>query len=125
MTNSGWLKMALAVQEAALELHAIYGDKGIPSAILKRKIEYIGGYGFDSVIPSDYCYNLINKALFSFQYLLLIHITRGRYKYVGPGYSYTGSVTWKPKKGMARQVGEWKNGICRLDHDPRIERIPL
>lgn len=114
-----WPKMAQAVNEAAERLHAHYGEEGIPSDVLKREIERIGGYRRDSVIPSDYCYNVINKAGFSFQHRLLVRVKRGRYKYIGPGCPHTGPVLWKPKQGQERQVGSWRNGICQLDFDPR------
>src|SRR4051812_27470069 len=79
MNIGHWPRMAQAVHAAAEELNEQYGEEGIPSGVLKRRIEQIGGYGFDSVIPSDYCYNVINKAPYSFQYLLLVHVMRGRY----------------------------------------------
>lgn len=114
-----WPKMAQGVNEAAARLHKHYGEEGIPSDVLKREIERIGGYGKDSVIPSDYCYNVINKAPFSFRYLALVRVGRGRYKYVGPNCAYSGPVMWKPKHENERQVGCWHNGECDLQQDPR------
>jgi len=114
-----WPKMAQVVNEAAAQLHKHYGEEGIPSDVLKREIERIGGYGKDSVIPSDYCYNVINKAPFSFRYLALVRVGRGRYKYVGPNCAYSGPVMWKPERENERQVGSWHNGECDLQQDPR------
>lgn len=114
-----WPRMAQVVDEAAAELHAQYGNDGIPSDVLKREIERIGGYARDSVLPSDYCYNVINRASFSFRHMVLVRVGRGRYEYVGPAHPYTGPVTWKPKQEVERQVGSWSGGACRLEFDPR------
>lgn len=114
-----WPRMPQVVNEAAAQLQMHYGDEGIPSHILQREIERLGGYRRDSVLPSDYCYNAINKAAFSFQHRVLVRVGRGRYKYVGPNYAYTGLVMWKPKGQEERQVGVWENGDCELEVDPR------
>ena len=87
--------MAQAVDEAAAKLQPQY-EGGIPSDVFTREIERIGGYGRDSVLPSDYCYNVINRASFSFRHPVLVRVSRGMYRYVGAGYPYTGSVMWKP-----------------------------
>ena len=112
--------MPQVVDEAAARLHPEYGEDGIPSDVLKREIERIGGYGWDSVIPSDYCYNVINKAKFSFQHRVLVRVKRGRYKYVGSSHAYTGPIMWKPKQENERQVGRWSDGECKLEIDPRV-----
>jgi len=111
-------KMAQIVSEAAALLHTHYSE-GIPVSMLKREIERIGGYGRDSVIPSDYCYNVINKAPYSCRHPVLVRVERGRYKYVGPDYAYTGPILWKPKQESERQVGRWNHGVCHLEQDPR------
>lgn len=112
--------MAQVVDEAAAGLHAQYGEGGIPSDVLKREIERIGGYARDSVLPSDYCYNVINRASFSFKHPLLVRVERGRYRYVGTGHDYTGPIMWKPKQEKERQVGSWSGGVCKLEFDPRV-----
>lgn len=84
-----------------------------------REVEGRSGYRRDSAIPSDYCYNVINKAPYSFKHLILVRVGRGGYKYVGPGYRYIGSVMWKPQGGAERQVGTWSAGLCDLEMDPR------
>ena len=113
-----WPKMAQVVNQAAQELRMQYGDD-IPADAIMRNCERIGGYRRDSVLPSDYCYNVINKAEFSFQYLVLVRMGRGRYRYVGSGAHYYGAVMWKPNQEAERQVGEWTDGECTLDFDPR------
>lgn len=85
---SEWPNAARIVNEVGIWLQAQFGDKGIPAEEFKREIEHIGGYSRDSVLPSDYCYNVINKPPYSFQYRLLIRVGRGRYQYVGPNHDY-------------------------------------
>ncbi len=92
MVNGSWPRMAQAVNAAGARLQAQYGEEGIPADVLAREAERLGGYGRDSVVPPDYCYNVINKAPYSFTYPVLVRVARGRYKYVGPGYAYTGPV---------------------------------
>jgi hypothetical protein len=112
--------MAQVVDEAAAGLRSQFGEEGIPSDALKREIERIGGYGRDSVMPPDYCYNVINRASFSFRHPVVVRVGRGRYEYVGPDHPYTGPVMWKPKLEAKRQVGSWSGGECTLDADPRL-----
>lgn len=119
-TRQHWPRMAQTVNKAAAHLHPQYGDDGIPSDVLMREIKRIGGYAQDSVIPSDYCYNVINKAAYSFRHPVLIRVGRGRYEYVGPDHAYTGAVMWKPKQEAERQVGSWSDGVCRMEFDPRV-----
>ena len=114
-----WPKMPQVLNKAAARLQAQHGEGSIPREALMREVEMSGGYRRDSVIPSDYCYNVINKAPYSFQHPVLVRVERGRYKYVGPGYRYIGSVVWKPKGGAERQVGTWSAGLCDLEMDPR------
>jgi len=54
------------------------------------------GVNEESIIPSDYCYNLTNKgktadaSLENFN--IFEWISRGKYKYVGENYHYEGPV---------------------------------
>ncbi len=113
-----WPKMAQTINKAAAGLRMQYGDNISADAIM-RECQRIGGYRNDSVPPSDYCYNVINKAPESFEYPVLVRMGWGRYRYIGPGAHYYGPVMWKPKQGAERQVGQWKDGKCDLDFDPR------
>lgn len=123
VSQEQWPRMAQVVDEAAGDLHSRYGKEGIPSDVLKREIERIGGYARESVLPSDYCYNVINRALYSFRHLMLVRVGRGRYEYVGPAHPYNGPVMWKPKQQTERQVGSWSGGVCRLEFDPRSSQL--
>jgi len=57
-----------------------------------------------SIIPSDYCYNMINKGII-FQNHLFEQLDTGNYKVLGKNYAYEGPIFWKGEK-----VGEWKKG---------------
>jgi hypothetical protein len=107
------------VNEAAASLKAVYGDE-IPFKSIQREAERIGNYRRGSIIPSDYCYNLINKAPDSFRHPVLILIGPDVYKYVGPGYTdYTGPVKWRSRGGPEQIVGHWNDGRLTLKFDPR------
>jgi hypothetical protein len=67
-----------------------------------------------SVIPSDYCYNLINKDSASFKLHLFESIGNGIYKCLGLNAAYSGPVNWKTEL-----VGQWEKGKVRLWKDPR------
>ena len=51
-----------------------------------------------SYIPSDYCHNRKNKGInFERQPHYFLHVGRGKYKYVGRDYIYTGEIEEKPR----------------------------
>ena len=116
-----WPRMASVVDEAGARLQAEYGAEGIPAEAFRREIERLGGYGRDSVPPSDYCYNVVNRAPPSLRHPSLLRVGRGLYRHVGPGYAYTGPIWWKPKGEEERQVGRWHEGRCLLGKDPRVQ----
>jgi len=61
-----------------------------------------------SVIPSGYCYNMINKAI-DFKNHIFEHLEAGRYKVLGTSYDHLGPIFWK-----GEQIGEWKNGDSKI-----------
>ena len=67
-----------------------------------------------SVIPSDYCYNMINADPSSFKLHGFVITSDRKYKWLGPNAPYTGPIYWK-----AEQVGQWERGQCQLRKDPR------
>jgi len=67
-----------------------------------------------SIIPSDYCYNMINVDPSSFKLHGFEFIANEQYRWLGPAYPYSGPIYWK-----AEQVGKWENGQCDLWKDPR------
>lgn len=83
--------------------------------ILSRKqiiegVHNLYGRNKSSIIPSDYCYNIVNYDIKAHNFekghpRLLEWIERGKYRYLGKNYPYTGTIT---HKGII--VGSWKNG---------------
>ena len=67
-----------------------------------------------SVIPSDYCYNMINADPSSFKLHGFEFLPNKEYRWLGPDYAYSGPIYWK-----AEQVGKWEGGQCHLWSDPR------
>jgi hypothetical protein len=61
-----------------------------------------------SVIPSDYCYNMVNAGI-NFDFHLFESLGEGQYRCLGLYYSYTGVIYWK-----GEPVGEWKDGKYRV-----------
>lgn len=59
------------------------------------------GVNRGSIIPSDYCYNLTNKGKIDNPILadfkIFEWISRGKYKYLGENYPYTGLIIRNPK----------------------------
>lgn len=66
-----------------------------------------------SIIPSDYCYNLVNKGIPFTNHIFEI-IGPGQYKVLGVNYNYTGHIFWSKKE---EPVGEWRNG--EITRDPK------
>jgi hypothetical protein len=109
-----WPRAARIVNEAGRNLQAQSGEELLKAKDIQQEIVRLGGFARGSVLPSDYCYNRINKAPYSFCYPVFEWVERGKYRYLGPNYDYTGPILWKGK-----QIGEWKCGACNLWEDPR------
>lgn len=118
-TLAGWPNAARVINEVGKQLQARYGAAGIPAQEIRLAAARLGDYGKDSILPSDYCYNLINRAPSSCAYPVFERVERGRYRYLGPSFAYDGPVWWKPTGGRERQVGSWRAGVCTLVEDPR------
>ena len=116
-----WPRAAQIVNEAGRNLQAKFGEKLLTTSAIKQEIVRLGEgeYKPGSIQPQDYCFNLINKAPYSFCYPMFEWVERGRYRYLGPDHPYTGPIFWRPVRGRERQVGEWKDGACDLWEDPR------
>ena len=70
------------------------------SEIIDKVILKHGG-NRGSIIPSDYCYNLTNKGKIDdpilVEFKIFEWIDRGKYKYLGENYPYTGLIIRNPK----------------------------
>jgi hypothetical protein len=59
-----------------------------------------------SILIADRCYNMINLGIEKhFNFHVFEAFNDRSYKFLGEGYSYSGSIYWKGKI-----VGEWLNG---------------
>jgi hypothetical protein len=115
-----WPRAARIVNEAGRNLRIRLGDVVLSRHDIDQEIARLGEgeYQPGAIQPQDYCYNLINRAPYSFCYPMFEWVDQGQYKYLGPNYPYTGPIFWRPVEGE-RQVGEWKDGDCYLRKDPR------
>ena len=61
-----------------------------------------------SVIPSDYCYNMVNAGI-NFDFHVFEYLGEAQYRCLGLHCSYNGAIHW-----IGEQVGEWQDGKFRL-----------
>jgi hypothetical protein len=114
-----WPKEARSVDQAGKNLQLRPGEELLTTENIEREIERLGTASGDNVRPTDYCYNRINKDPRSCRHPVFEWVERGKFRYLGPDYNYTGPVLWKPRGEAERQIGEWKSGVCCLWEDPR------
>ena len=70
-----------------------------------------------SVIPSDYCYNRLNKG--SRPYYFFERINHGQFKFIGENFNYSGDIFARPKGANEDiKVGYWENGARILSSTP-------
>lgn len=78
----------------------------------------------DSVMPSDYCYNRLNKGINYEKHLHLFEYTDAKtYRYLGLDYPYSGKIIHNPKGGCEIVVGELKDGVL-ISYDTPEETLP-
>lgn len=76
-------------------------------------VEQEFGRNRNSVIPSDYCYNRINKGIDFTKHIFVF--VEGKYKFVDTDFLYSGTICADGKK--ERVVGLWENGKFYLWED--------
>ncbi|WAC08086.1 MAG: HNH endonuclease [Thermodesulfobacteriota bacterium] len=81
----------------------IYGKVTFTSGELKDALLESHGTPRTSTLPPDYCYNIMNDGI-HFKHHLFEQIGE-TYKFLGPGYLYSGVITWK-----GTPVGAWQEG---------------
>lgn len=96
-----------------LETHI--GEEFSRREIIRMTIKEYPKTNPDSIIPSDYCYNLFNTGI-NFDFHILEYIKRDRYKVVGLNYRYEGPIYWRRSV-----IGEWRNGKKIIRYDPKRE----
>ena len=78
------------------------GKKFTTGEIINLVVERYPDTNKTSIIPSDYCYNMVNKGIY-FENHVFEYLDHGYYKVLGTSYNYLGPIFWKDKR-----VGEWK-----------------
>jgi len=119
MENRRMTKIADSFLQAAEQLVREEGSNILIGTTLKRRAEIIGGYRCNSILPSDYCYNYINKARYSCRNPLFVRKARNEYEFIGADARYNGPLTWRKADGSEKQVGIWINGILTMFEDLR------
>lgn len=109
-----WNMASVLMNEVGKKLQAEHGDDPLTKGKIESEIVSYEIYQPQSLFPSDYCYNLINRGNGSFRFPLFIRLKRGLYIHVGPYFPYTGPIKWN-----GEIVGEWRNGEYILWKDPR------
>ena len=102
MENLRNSEVEIAYRKCKFQKGILYTCRQIKN-ILSSEYSIIG-----SILPSDYCYNIINKDIvddFEQRGHFFVHHERNKYEYIGENAKYTGNIT---HKGIC--VGQWKNG---------------
>lgn len=85
----------------------------LTSKEIKNRVQNKYATNRDSIIPSDYCYNITNLGANEAHFF--IYLEHNKYHYVGEDYNYSGNIYHTPKGSKERQlVGVWENGKKRL-----------
>jgi hypothetical protein len=91
------------------------GEEFLREGIIELVVIAYSGTNPTSVIPSDYCYNMVNAGInFDFHHFESLGEHEGRYRCLRRCCKYTGRIYWKPVGAACEQVGEWKDGRFRL-----------
>lgn len=71
--------------------------------------KYLGSK--DSIMPSDCCYNRVNKDPNSQMDFMFEFLGNSEYRCLGLNYKYNGEMIHAPKGKSEYVVGYWKNGV--------------
>lgn len=103
----------MTIYEQLIAACAPFTGQLLTAAEIKRIVNEQYGTLESSIIPSDYCYNRINKGTSS-QKPIFEYIDNGYYRYLGLDYKFSGPLYQKPKHQEMEQIGEWRDGILTL-----------
>lgn len=98
------------------QMRTIVAEYGLHYKISLQEIYELLGVRFhtnqDSIRPSDYCYNRVNKGIDFFKWPRLFrYLGEGMYECLGENYPYTGDVYTREKGSKTDEVvGTWKDG---------------
>lgn len=107
------------MEQAGRELQLHYGKKPIPTGELVTRTARLARCSLSSVLPSDYAFNRVNRAVESRVRPMFIQEGRGQYRFVGPDYAYSGPILWQPEGEHEREVGSSVDGKATFQWDPR------
>ena len=108
-----------ALEQAGRELQVQYGNEPIPRGELVTRTARLARCSRSSVLPSDYAFNRVNRGVVSRVRPMFIREGRGQYRFVGPGYAYSGPILWQPAGEHERKVGSSVDGKATFQRDPR------
>jgi|GEM_PF-1557915 len=98
-------------------VNEIISEYGLRHKISLRELYELLGARFQtnrgSIIPSDYCYNRVNKGIdFHKKPRLFAFLGDGMYECLGENYPFTGAVYTREKGSKNEcEVGYWKDGV--------------
>lgn len=89
------------------KFYALFGESNLGQIFSRKEITDMvlaafPGTNRSSVLPSDYCYNIVNAGI-KFEHHLFQYFSESEYKVLGKDYPFVGPILWK-----GRRVGEWK-----------------
>ena len=85
---ANYMSIAEALYKAGAELQRQAGKQSIPRRDLARRTIALTGCSYESVLLSDYCYNLVNRAPVSCSDPFFVQEGRG-------GLSYSRALAWR------------------------------
>ena len=91
------------------KMDALFATDNIDQTFKRKQIvdmvlSVFPGTNERSVIPSDYCYNIVNAGI-KFDHHLFEHLGKAMYRVLGKNFPFEGAISWKGEK-----VGEWQKG---------------
>jgi hypothetical protein len=90
-----------------------HGHRFFSKEIKEMVLRLCNTFSEGSIIPSDYCYNIVNKGQADRKYCLFVQVEPGLYEYKGLNFQYSGDVTWK-----GRLLYSLNNGVREnVDHE--------
>ena len=96
------------IEDAYKKMFSFFKKDKIYSRAQVEKLVNSVYHNETSIIPSDYCYNRINKDIaedFRRRLHVFEYVAKNSYKFIGEHASYTGAIEY-----IDRIVGKWENG---------------
>lgn len=101
----------MTIYEQIKEVMKGKDDKVFTLGDIREAVKNRFGTNVGSVLPSDFCYNRVNKGIGFEEANRLFEYVKGKHKYLGEDYKYTGKIYCKRKGStIDTLVGYWVNG---------------